>query len=569
MTPAPNLVPVPQPAPDATPARPHLSTLGLSDGLGDRVLMFDNSTAASLELLRIKREFTDTSGFESAMRTRVDDFSRLRHPSVGTVRNVERLHEGEGLALVMNHVAGRRLSEILGDARGPAFAIELIRQLGPALAALQQHGPGLSHGALTVDRVIVTREGRLIIVEHVLGSAIESMAFSPSRLRSEIGLAVAPGHESPKLDARSDVVQLGFIALALLLGRRLDPSDYPANIPTLLGEFARSDAEAAARLRPWLERALQIGSRSFANAQAANDAFIEVAEPVAAPAPVEVKGPVLAFQRPTDSSSTPASDATDAEMDAPAPLLVDEPKGFSQKRSGKSVLLRWAAGALGLIAIVQGLVIAGLFSTRPETTPTVVVRPAGLGLVADNAATGAAPNDALSLPPSAAQAGPVPAATKPAEPAAPTERTTPAAGGFGGLRVTSPIDLQVFENGALVGSTGAQIAMSEGTHTLELVNEALGFRARQNVVVKPGQMAALSVGVPNGKVSINAVPWANVWIDGNAAGETPLANLSLPIGQHEVVFRHPQFGEQKQTIIVKVEGLTRVSAAMQGNGEGR
>jgi hypothetical protein len=568
MTPAPNLVPVPQPAPDATPARPHLSTLGLSDGLGDRVLMFDNSTAASLELLRIKREFTDTSGFESAMRTRVDDFSRLRHPSVGTVRNVERLHEGEGLALVMNHVAGRRLSEILGDARGPAFAIELIRQLGPALAALQQHAPGLSHGALTVDRIIVTREGRLIIVEHVLGSAIESMAFSPSRLRSEIGLAVAPGQESPKLDARSDVVQLGFIALALLLGRRLDPADYPANIPTLIGEFARTDAEAAARLRPWLERALQIGSRSFANAQAANEAFMEVAEPGETPAPVEAKGPVLAFQRPTDSSSTSASDAARADMDSPAPLLVDEPKGFSQKRSGKSLILRWAAAALGLLAIGEGLVIAGLFSTRPETTPTVVVKPAGLGLVADNAAASAASNDALSLP-AAAQA-PVPAATKPAEPAAvPADRATPAANGFGGLRVTSPIDLQVFENGALVGSTSAQIAMSEGAHTLELVNEALGFRARQNVVVKPGQMAALNVGVPNGKVSINAVPWANVWIDGNAAGETPLANLSLAIGQHEVVFRHPQFGEQKQTIIVKVEGLTRVSAAMQGNGEGR
>ena len=135
--------------------------------------------------------------------------------------------------------------------------------------------------------------------------------------------------------------------------------------------------------------------------------------------------------------------------------------------------------------------------------------------------------------------------------------------------MTSPIELQVFQNGTLVGSTGAQIAMSEGSHAVELVNDELGFRTRHTVAVKAGQMAALNVGVPNGRVSINAVPWANVWIDGNAAGETPLANLSLPIGQHEVIFRHPQFGEQKQIIVVKVEGLTRVSASMQGNGEGR
>jgi hypothetical protein len=69
--------------------------------------------------------------------------------------------------------------------------------------------------------------------------------------------------------------------------------------------------------------------------------------------------------------------------------------------------------------------------------------------------------------------------------------------------------------------------------------------------------------VPNGRISINALPWANVWIDGSAAGETPLANLSMPIGQHEIVFRHPQLGEQRQTVVVKTEGLTRVSVKFQ------
>ena len=69
--------------------------------------------------------------------------------------------------------------------------------------------------------------------------------------------------------------------------------------------------------------------------------------------------------------------------------------------------------------------------------------------------------------------------------------------------------------------------------------------------------------MPNGRVSINAVPWAEVSIDGTPAGQTPLANLSLPIGTHEVVFKHPQFGERKQTITVKVDGLTRVSQSFQ------
>jgi hypothetical protein len=147
-------------------------------------------------------------------------------------------------------------------------------------------------------------------------------------------------------------------------------------------------------------------------------------------------------------------------------------------------------------------------------------------------------------------------ATEPPAPAAPTGR-------FGGVRVTSPIEFQVYENGNLVGSTAGPIAVTDGPHTFDLVNDALGYRTRQTVNVKPGQMSALTVTVPNGRVSINAVPWADVWVDGKPVGQTPIANLSLPIGPHEIVFRHPQFPDQRQTWMVKAEGTTMVSVKFQ------
>jgi len=130
------------------------------------------------------------------------------------------------------------------------------------------------------------------------------------------------------------------------------------------------------------------------------------------------------------------------------------------------------------------------------------------------------------------------------------------------MTVTSPIELQVFKDGQLVGSSGASLALNEGSHTLEFVNENLGFRYRQVVNVKNGQMTSVKIAVPNGRISINAVPWAEVLIDGTPAGETPLANLSLPIGTHEIVFRHPQLGERKQTVVVKSEGLLKVTQPM-------
>jgi len=72
-------------------------------------------------------------------------------------------------------------------------------------------------------------------------------------------------------------------------------------------------------------------------------------------------------------------------------------------------------------------------------------------------------------------------------------------------------------------------------------------------------MTNLNIAVPTAKVSINANPWAEVDVDGKPAGETPLANLSLPIGPHEITFRHPQLGVRKQTVIVKMDGQTRVT----------
>jgi serine/threonine-protein kinase len=62
-----------------------------------------------------------------------------------------------------------------------------------------------------------------------------------------------------------------------------------------------------------------------------------------------------------------------------------------------------------------------------------------------------------------------------------------------------------------------------------------------------------------GSLNVNALPWAEILIDGRAFGETPLANIVLPVGTHEILFRHPQLGEQTRTVVIGPEGPTRVS----------
>src|SRR4051794_9195766 len=109
-------------------------TQGVSDGLGDRLLMFDNSGASSLELLRFRQQLAEMPGFEAALRDQVRRLDGFRHPAFARVRSVQRLEPDGDLALVSNGTPGKRLSELLPHNRGADFAAELIRQLGPALA---------------------------------------------------------------------------------------------------------------------------------------------------------------------------------------------------------------------------------------------------------------------------------------------------------------------------------------------------------------------------------------------------------------------------------------------------
>jgi PEGA domain len=50
-----------------------------------------------------------------------------------------------------------------------------------------------------------------------------------------------------------------------------------------------------------------------------------------------------------------------------------------------------------------------------------------------------------------------------------------------------------------------------------------------------------------------------VWIDGEKAGETPLGNLPIAIGPHEIVFKHPELGEQRHAATVMAGTPARLS----------
>jgi hypothetical protein len=78
-------------------------------------------------------------------------------------------------------------------------------------------------------------------------------------------------------------------------------------------------------------------------------------------------------------------------------------------------------------------------------------------------------------------------------------------------------------------------------------------------VVTGGKVAPVRVQLPKGTLSVNALPWAEVFVDGDRVGETPIGNLTLTIGPHEIVFKHPQYAEQRHAVTVTAKTPARVS----------
>jgi hypothetical protein len=121
----------------------------------------------------------------------------------------------------------------------------------------------------------------------------------------------------------------------------------------------------------------------------------------------------------------------------------------------------------------------------------------------------------------------------------------------GWIRVDVPTTVQVFEGGRLVGGSDVdRIMLPVGRHELEFVNPGLEFWERRTVQVNAGQVTPVRLQWPQGSMALNAIPWAEVFIDGTRVGETPIGNITVPIGPHEVLFRHPDLGERRMTVTV-------------------
>ena len=229
-----------------------------------------------------------------------------------------------------------------------------------------------------------------------------------------------------------------------------------------------------------------------------------------------------------------------------------------RSHAGRSSLALKVAGAGGLVA---ALAVAGWFVFGARPAPEKASPPTTRSAAVARASV-PAPPPSRAASPAAETAAPLPPAGSETLPAS-LAGAAAAAQDAGSLLFQAPFPLEVFEDAVRLGTTDAPIVLPSGRHQLDLVNRDYLFRGQQTVDVRPGRASRVAAKLPTGLVNVNATPWAEVWIDGVRAGETPLGNLSLTIGPHDVVFRHPQLGERTRTLVVTAGAATRLSVEMQ------
>jgi len=280
------------------------------------------------------------------------------------------------------------------------------------------------------------------------------------------------------------------------------------------------------------------------------------------------QGPPVADTSSVTITSDPAGSVVSIDGAALGitPLTTTIAAGTHELRVGDEApqSIRAEAGGSSTLHVVLA---TGTTAAAPTGSVEITTEPPGAAITVDGVSRGVSPVRVADLPPGTyavtlARAGRLLRRSVTVRAGASTALVVAMerdATGSGWLTVTSPVPAQIYADGALIGRTDTPRTMlTPGRHQLLLVNEALNFREERTVEVGPGRTVALKLEAVNGAININAQPWASVWIDGTAVGETPIGNYSVPVGTHEVVLRHPELGERRETVTVGVGAPTRL-----------
>jgi len=128
----------------------------------------------------------------------------------------------------------------------------------------------------------------------------------------------------------------------------------------------------------------------------------------------------------------------------------------------------------------------------------------------------------------------------------------PRAPQFGQLLVVAEPWAQVAVDGVEKGETPlTEMRLAAGSHEIVISNPNFVGVIRDKVQIHAGETIQRKYSFnESGSLRLLVKPWADVYVDGRHAGQTPLGALRVPPGNHRILLRHPELGEK--TTVVEV-----------------
>jgi hypothetical protein len=123
----------------------------------------------------------------------------------------------------------------------------------------------------------------------------------------------------------------------------------------------------------------------------------------------------------------------------------------------------------------------------------------------------------------------------------------------GWLKVFAPFEIEIAD-----GPRGIQLdersqaMLTPGPHEMRFENRALGYVETRRVEIQPGVITSLSLSPAPSALTVTSTTPAEVLIDGESAGHTPLADHQLAIGTHNIVVKAAAGGTRRFGMTVTV-----------------